>query len=448
MKQNAILRSLFLILILILVLPASATETKGASPAFSRTEDPIVITGEKLQPFLGQEISRLGLFVAKADKLAPIPFQIDKKDKNGQYILEMNKSGDKWQKNPQLPSPSKLEKNDEITFRARDLGEKVSPDKWPTPSGLEIEITDPINQAKAFTYLFAFPSSAPRSPADYIEFTPEPSLFRSDEITYGFTDPKHPALINYIAFGRDPKSPTLLDRFKMRMGISIFFGKFKVEKNEEDIKVRLLAYTDGPLRVIILQEFAIDIMSGIKSPWVKRVSISYPNRIEFPNDVYIPFRPGLVISEAHATATFDFSENVSGSILYHPALPAPLAVDGAMSPAELNAPPEYAPWCALAGKAGAFVETLKYDDRIAKANIKKTFFYRDDSAYRDQYEYEPGSFGEMGMKITGMEKLTGGTYQFTFALYGRKNFQPGDEKEFLQIESKPLEVKVNSENRN
>ena len=446
MKQNALPGSFFLILLL--VLPASASENKGTSPTFSRTEDPVYITGEEFQPFLGQEISRLGLFVARAGKLAPIPLQIDKKDKDGQYILEMIKSGDKWQKNSQLPSPSKLEKNDEITFMARDLGEKVSPDKWPTPSGLEIEITDPINQAKAFAYLLAFPSSAPRSPADYIEFTPEPSLFRSDEITYGFTDPKHPALINYIAFGRDPKSPSLLDRFKMRMGISFLFGKLKVEKNEEDLKVRLLAYTDGPIRVITLQEFAIDIMAGIKSPWVKRVSISYPNRIEFPNDVYIPFRPGLVISEAHTTATFDFTERVAGSVLYHPALPAPLAVDGVMSPAELNAPSEYAPWSVLAGKFGGFLETLKFDDKIAKANIKKTFFYRDDRAYRDQYEYEPGSFGEMGMKITGMENLKGGTYQFTFVLFGRKNFQPGDEKEFLQIESRPLEVKVLPENRN
>ncbi|MDD5225519.1 MAG: hypothetical protein PHE84_16170, partial [bacterium] len=117
---------------LILVLPAFASENQGTPPIFSRTEDPIVIVGEKLQPLLNQEISLLGLFTARAGKLSPVPFQIDKKDKDGQYVLEMIKSGDKWQRNPELPSSLKLEKNDEIVFRSRDLGEKVSPDKWPS----------------------------------------------------------------------------------------------------------------------------------------------------------------------------------------------------------------------------------------------------------------------------------------------------------------------------
>jgi len=427
----------FLFLILVLILPAFASENRGAPPIFSRTEDPIVIAGEKLQPLLNQEISLLGLFADRAGKLSPVPFQIDKKDKDGQYTLEMTKSGDKWQRNPELPSSLKLEKNDEIVFRSRDLGEKASPDKWPSSQGLEIEVTDPVNQSKAYAYLLAFLEPAPRSPVDFIEFRPESSLFLSDELSS-----KIPVFLNFLVFGRDPKSPNLFDRFKLRIGTSFLFGKIKVEKTEEDFQARLLAYTDGPIRVITIQELRADLVAGVKSPWIKQVSISYPNRIDFPIEIHIPFRPGLIINEAHATNTFDFSENISGSILYYPSLPAPLVVDGVMSPAELNVPSDYPPWCALAGKFGGIVTTLKYDDNVAQADIKKTFFYRDDRNYRDQFDNKPGSFGEMGIKITGMENLKGGVYRFRMVFYGRKNFKPGDEKEFLQIESHPLEAEI------
>ncbi|MDD5224648.1 MAG: hypothetical protein PHE84_11735, partial [bacterium] len=345
--------------------------------------------------------------------------------------------GDKWQRNPELPSSLKLEKNDEIVFRSRDLGEKVSPDKWPSSQGLEIEVTDPVNQSKAYAYLLAFLESAPRSRADFIEFRPESILFLSDELSY-----KIPIFLNFIIFGRDPQSPNLFNRFKLRIGTSFLFGKIKVEKTEEDFQARLLAYTDSPIRVITIQELRANLFGGVKSPWIKQVSISYPNRIDFPIEIHIPFRPGLIINEAHATITYNFSENISGSIFYTPYLPAPVVVDGVMSRAELNVPHDYPPWCVLVGKFGGIVTTLKYDDNVSLANIKKTFFYRDDRNYRDQFENEPGSFGEMGIKITGMENLQGGVYRFRMVFYGRKNFKPGDEKEFLQIESLPLEVEV------
>ena len=145
----------------------------GALPAETKTlkrvDDPIIIEGREFSSLLHHPIERLSLMARHGDSWAPITFQIDQKKPDGSYIFT---GGLEATKNPD----QKLNALDELVFMIKDTGDRGAGAKRPegAETGSEIEITDPINNAKGWVYLFKFSGKAPRSGEDYVRMKIDP----------------------------------------------------------------------------------------------------------------------------------------------------------------------------------------------------------------------------------------------------------------------------------
>ena len=395
-----------------------------------RREDPAVVAGASLPALLGTNLAALALMSARNGVLAPVPFQIDRKDAEGRPLLEWVRARvrDPWARNPGLAAHPALEEQDEAVFLARDLGARVPRARCP------------VDGARAWAYLLAFPAAPPACATDYISFDPRQCLVRSADLCYGRRDPDHPAVFNYLALGDAPDAPNLLERFRLQVDASTFFDRMHIRRDENDVQTRLLGYTDGPVRVLVRQLSTLELLAWIHSEWVDRLTVNYPGRIEIPTTARVPFRPGRILSAASIEAKLALTDAVAGARLVHPALSGPRNVSREMTPVTDTASSNRPQWCALSGSWGGLVAVLHDDPRLLAAGLPRQFDFRGLPCGGAPEENPPGAYAQLEMRASGMEKMGAGTYHFSFVIYGRRDFQPGDEQQLLRIDAQPLEI--------
>ena len=134
-----------------------------------RWPDPIILDGATAgAPFLGRPAERLRVFARRPDHaaLAPIPFQIDERDADGEFVFTAGPSAGRD------ADAGRFDANDELVLLARDAGPAALPDQRPDGADAvaAIRITDPATGADSWAYLAAYPDSAvppplsPRAP--------------------------------------------------------------------------------------------------------------------------------------------------------------------------------------------------------------------------------------------------------------------------------------------
>ncbi|MFC1890530.1 hypothetical protein ACFL4G_12325 [Thermodesulfobacteriota bacterium] len=276
--------------------PMSATgisgNATGPNPArnatLERRYDAVIISGEALAPLLGEQADMLRLYAFRRGGLHPIPFQIDERDALGEFIFT---SGPQASKDA---DGGTLDYNDELVFMARDAGDRApAGTRWPegTRQWSEIELTDPLAQSrKAWAYLFSFiGESPPPSDRDYIRYNPQTERIFSDHYGLGYREGMSLYTdLFYPAVGGD-MGPDLLDRVKVKIVVKFFFNVLEVRKTEEDFHAEVVAWKDGPVRVLRNTQNFVRILFNLSSASVFSVSEYYPYYMFTPLRVTVPF---------------------------------------------------------------------------------------------------------------------------------------------------------------
>ncbi len=375
-------------------------------------QDAVVVKGQLVSGLAGKEIGNLGLMRWEKDTFAPVPFQVDEKTPEGAFVY-----GNGPKKNPQAGN-GKLDGQDELVFMAWDTGE-FAPDnfKWPenAVSGAQISVTDSARNNKSAVYLFYFSSGAPASKIDYAQHLVEEGRTFVKTDHYWFGEPIAKGFFDRFHFvGVDGKiGPNLVDRIKGRGYISAL--GIHLIRGENDTPADLVAWIDGPVRVVHRMEGGLELPLGIK---VKLAggsdNVFYRNYLYTPIFFSLPAGAASLLKGSYMIYTIDFNNNFKGSYYFDPVNKTPTLIEGKMDAQEkgLNLDTVHN-WYAVGGDHGNLVERMIIPIQW-KDTVKMTGFYVDDDKESNPPESEPGRH-QFGFKLSGMFEAPSGKY--TYYLY-------------------------------
>ncbi|MCB0219593.1 MAG: hypothetical protein KDH09_07865 [Chrysiogenetes bacterium] len=488
-----------LIRVLSVALLASALATAPATraSAFDRPHDPVILSGDTLKALYGRKIPSLRLMAVRDGKLVTIPFQVDKRDPDNEYMtpgakipqdiidatdfdarseaekraeriedfeddlsdfekavkkgklaqseLEEKRKAAYW-----VEKIDELDYNDELAFMGRDAGDALPVSKWPVKDGIELILEDPIKKETAYVYLFNFAANAPAlSEADYVRYEAKKDRTESDKAIVDFVDDK-PMIIEEI-YGKKADGSLMenfVDRFKLRihMRVKPFFCA-GLDFNENNTKSFTVGYIDGPVRVIRRNIFWITI-AGIKLPGIPKATIYYifyEHGMVGPTKINNPIDPSLVLCDgSYFRAGMDLRKVAHGTHLYTEDNPDGLTIDGKLTKHEEGLIRRDQAWLGAyqPDRRFGFVARMTYDEILREKGATMDLYFREDPTEEDEPESEPGTLF-VGYEMD-MKRFPKGEFNLAFYIYLGPNMESGDERRFLEILDHPIKVKANS----
>ncbi len=376
-----------------------------------RAWQPLIISGRELPvSFQNVRTSQIEVLAIQRGRPRPIPFQIDEVLPDGRYALP---------KGPQPikdDSPGIFDSDDQIVAMISDFGERAESGSGLPQNTAEVEMTDPLDNSTRYVYVSTVESPW-LSPIDYVDYDVRAGKIESEHYRLGFTDqlPTDFALQTRKNEGR----PNLIDRLKSRIQAKIMMmANFHV--TEGDVRNTLVAYTDGPIRVIKRMNHSVSIGFGIRSPGVASDDLFYRDYIDNPFDVSLPWVPRLIFGDIVVRAYLDFL-NLQGYSLAWSGMqgkPVPIQPGTKVNPGDSNID-----WLAFQGEGEVMVQTLLFGPDLG--SVKRRLFY-DYSNSSDPPEKQSGNHPGVGYVMTGWEDLTSGHHHFDSILLKApaRNFDP------------------------
>lgn len=429
--------------VLTLIFTSQAFATVVIPKTLERQQDPVVISGEKLPiEVLGFPIANYGLFAFQDGRFVPIPFQIDEK-KNGDYVFT---SGPKASKDD---DKGRFDSDDELVFMVKDSGGYAPQIFWPkgVKIGSVIELVDPLDNKRGWTFLFVFDSPAPRSDVDYVSYDNSTETIFAQRYVMKY-HPKAKLGFGYLAITKEGnghgEDVNTVDRLKIRFEADTLFGAH-ISKNEEDFTAKTIAWIDGPVRVIRAVSARIVLFWKIPSPAARLNNIYYFNQFEFPTKVDFPLKPSTVIKNSVFRVSSDGRCNVLGGLFYNSRNPNGVILDGRMDESEKALDMGTYKWSVATGDdkyPGGWLNRLFYDK---KSPVHPQLYYVDDKGHLDAPEDEPGSCPDIGYIIEKIELISSGSLELSSVMYQIPQYKPKAEVEYLNIIDYPLVVRCRLE---
>lgn len=468
-----------------------SASAQAQEKTLKRTLDPVVVGGEKLTRLQGSAIEHLRLYAFQRGQWIPIPYQIDKKDPDGEFIINTNTVPDEVRDEAGFDDTPEYEKreeriddfeddrkdfekqvargelsreqferlrreayhvevldeldyNDELVFMARDAGARASKESWLVPDGLELEVRDPLAESTAWVYLFAFGNEVPaRSAIDYVDYDPATDTVNARLGVIDFVDDK-PLIVESLV-GKHPRGieiPNVLDRFKVRIKVKpapLFCIPLHFDEN--NVKAFTIGYKDGPVRVIRRNIFWI-IIGGVRLPFAPKIVIYfqfYENGLATKAEVWVPVDADWFVCDGSSmVAGLDLNENARGAKIFTRDN-SNIVIDGRMSEAEKNLKIHNQFWIAgYLPNDAALMSRMIYDKRLLEKGAVMDLALVDDDNSLDPPENDPGQH-LIGYTMD-IGKMPKGRYNVGFQIYVAYDFEPGDVAELLNIDDNPLEV--------
>jgi len=403
----------------------------------TRVLDPITVTGDRLSAFKGRAIESLRLYAAaKGGKLTPIPFQVDERDGDGNYVFKGRKDKDN----------GKLDDNDELVFMARDAGAMADTKTW--PAGYEksavLEITDPVDGGRAWVYLFSFKGKAPaRAERDYVSCTQGCNYIDAYYYTAAFS-PKAPLVFDNLTIKKTCNGPgkDAMDRLKVRFHGETKF-KIVIDRNEEDFTSRVVGIVDGPVRVIRSTENRMVLVGRLPTPSSVSEQVYYADSFAFPIIVNVPVSLDTFMLDTWLRVTSE-SAYPPKTRFYNNNNKKGVLIDGKMTPGEKNLDNGSYNWQVVAfddpHNTGAWLNRLDFDRKKTPARIE--LYYVDDINAPDSPDNYPGQIGNLGYYLKDVHKLNAGQHVLSTIMYSIPKYKAGDEVKVMNVVDKPLKVKV------
>lgn len=423
---------------------AAFSARAGTARTMVRESDPVILRGADAGAVQGARISGLRVYAFRDGSFGPVPFQVDEKTKGGDFVFQQGEEADP------KDGDGLWNGNDELVLMARDLGDRADayPDLKGWDKGTLLTARDPVDGGVGFVYVLFFPGEAPPlSPVDYVDIDPVSGRIEALHYRLGFAAEAPMAMDELVvteAGGGDGIDYT--DRLKARLHCSV--AGIDIDKNEEDFLVRLVAWNDGPVRVVRRTRSRLILFMGIPSPAARLDNIFYYNSFSFPTEVYLPVEVGFIVKEAHFRVSVD-SPRLAGERRYRNNLyPEGVIQDGRMSAAEKEMASDRRPisWTSTGtvgpdGKDhGAWFNRLVVEGD--NPDWKPRVFYIDDENHQDAPDKEPGSFGNGGYQIDDLKDITAGVYHVESIMYSVPVWDPSMAELYMRVLDHPLEINL------
>ncbi len=426
-------------------------ESMSARKTLLRQNDPLVLPGDLLPQFDGVQIENLRLYAHIGSRFAVIPFQIDERDPEGEFVFTDGQAAG------MDADAGRFDYNDEIVWLAKDVGDRVPISDWGElgDSGAEIVVTDPSDESrKGWVYLIHFSARPPPlSSKDYVTYTPGEEVVRSAYYTLKYVkgSPFYRDIIYPRAAGGNGED--FFDRVKVRLSVEAFFHLIHIQKTEEDFKSVVTAWKDGPVRVLRRVQNYFRILFNLSSPSIFSVNEYYERLTYTPVQLTIPFRLKWVFNtfgiNTWTWRIYGDFPGLKGGMAYTDRNPGGFRFTG-------NHPPEYVATHIDTSRfhwgyntkegVGTWFPNLLLPEMLYGV---VTLYVVDDESFLDPPDDTPGLIGG-GMKGCWeafnpdlMKKLEPGTYELSLDTYfPHPSIRIEEVDEWLRIRSAPLRVDI------
>lgn len=397
----------------ICVFPVRAAENSPISKmsvnvSLSPPYYPVIVRGGEIRTLLGAPISKIRAIARHGNTLEAIPFQIDKRDTNGSYELANNDAGN----SPMLGA------TDECVFMTADAGERIvlMPEQYSQQPAVEIAIVDPKSGEQKWVYLIATKSAQiPLSSGKrYVTYDSTRDVIETKVYRMGFSSAR-PFIVSSLQWHTGVAnnwSPNLLDTMKIRH-YGKFFGNIDFVRTQDDYKSRVVAFKEGPVRVIRRTINSVRVIGYLQSPSLAIDYVVYNNGFQMDTTIDFPFPLGWFFSDVKTFTTIDWNDDPSlpGLRIYGADTHKGVAIDGHMTP-------EKEQFNKLAGQRFAVENT--YGLILVQLELEKSLpvvarlTLQDDRSRADAPENMPGQFGNVGFLTTGWEKVGTSVHHLLF----------------------------------
>ncbi len=374
---------------------------------------PVVLRGKDLPSLLNLPIGSIRLFAWKQSEFRAIPFQIDRRDSRGRYLI------------PQSDAEAEREEahpfggNDECVFMASDLGgqEDLLPGTNPYVAATQIELVDPRSGRKGWVYALVFQERPPPVTGDYTFYDRAGDAIETDTYRIAFTRDK-PFLVDRLHWrvaGTVGFSPDLADTMKVRHTGKLFH-QFGFTRTEVDCHSTLVGVKDGPVRVIRSTSNRVRIILQVKSPVIRIDYIAYPSAFFMASEIRIPFRIGTFFSDVTTRMTLDGNNDPSlpRFEVFSPSFPGGLTINGKMTPEKHAFNHSGDRELLVASAYGKILIGLQLAQDFP---IHYQAYLMDDLTAPDPPERNPGQLGNLGFMTTGWEDLGESSYTMMLTVY-------------------------------
>ncbi len=400
----------------------------------ARRVDPVIVKGMQLSALMGTPISRCALYSARGGAMKPVPFQIDEKNRDGVMSLT-GPDG-----TPVNPDDGLWDANDELVFMARDLGAGAAANEMPAGCAevVEISCTDPVTGDIGWAYCVAFGGPPPGKPGRYVSYDFARDYINADCYEIGYTPGEMKSYFTTLVLkdSGNTRSANLLDRYKFRVTLHLFFSLISITRNEDDMRSVLIGYKDGAVRAIRQCSNSIYLKFGIRSPTSIIDNYYYRDSIEWPTLIKLPFNVSTIASEGLLVSGCDWNPASTGMHYFNSCNPSPVLVDGVMSEEEKKLDKSPYLWSGISGAQGSMLSRLWLSPSLV---MGKELLYVDDKTIADPPQGCRGHWGYNGWSFN-ITTVPSGTHKFVSYFYFPENYKPGDEKAFLEILDHPLDV--------
>ena len=453
--------TLFLALSLFLI-PFTAS-ANALSP--ERFRHVVTLTVDDLPSLLNTPIADLSIQAIEADKLQPIPFQIDEINQKRNFYYEGKEA-------PALGEVGLLDEKDELVFMYHDTGPKIS-HQQPVSGTILLELN--FQEGDQIRYAYVVQHSAERSSKKYVDFDLETGMVKSDYYSLE-VDTKNPLnwkSHTYKTFTREDRN--IIDTLKIRISGELFGPWATLTLDNNNLKPTIIGIKHGPVRTIVKMDTQVRI-AGIPVPMAKLMMHFYFNEQHLSAPVYADI-PALgfllrVIDKPSVSVSIDFNQ-LSGAEIFTARGPEEAAiVDGQLSDTEKQFD--------IAGITGDLndLSTIKLENNFLYMNTHHGYhvlallhifpeslavneqelierslalfgedlnvLYYDDQNHNDKPEFFPGAHPEVGYDISlptstkGMNISGRVEIRFAINLYFMDDIGAGGPAEFeLQARNPP-----------
>ncbi len=410
----------------------------------TRVIEPVFVEGEALSPFLGMPIDELRLFAARDGAFRQIAVQVDERTEDLNWVVSDGPKG-----NPE-DGNGVLDKQDLLSFFIAEAGDRTPPDSWPPgrTREMELEVIDPIDQGRAWVYLFSFndappPFAYPNVKGEFIferaptEKETEAGLFPltgdtlKDVVLIYDKDGKIAFYIDYggthqISYKNVAASPAMggnfedtCDTLRLRVAAKPRGGMFTFRVHEGKLRSNTVCYSYGNVVGHRVTENYIPIFAGIRSPKITSDCWAGGSPetgiwIHCPTRIKLPFGLSSIFRWVKLWAGTDFSPEMIGSFSFTSLTP-PVIVDGQPSREELEIAETLIPdptkeWRIITGPPGTLLSRNIMGPELGEQLEGRThLLYSDNLNEPMPPEDNPGTIGSLCQR-SELQDLDKGDY--------------------------------------
>jgi hypothetical protein len=407
------------------------------SGTLTRTTDALIIEGRELPGMTEHDISMLRLFSLKKGILTPIPFQIDQREADDNWVWDIESGAERTHDNEDPEGRDIFDANDLLVFLAKDAGDRITKGALLAASAdfTEITLTDPVRGTRGWVY-FAHFFDTPPALADgrYMRYEKDEKTVTSPNYAFSYSDQHLVVLDSLLVNGR-----SILDRTKVRGRVKagVAFIKFDIEFNEEEVGGYVEGYINGPVRIVKRSVDYIDLGGGLRTPDVFCDHFFYPEYAEVPVLLSMNFpvdKISLRVTADYFGAPFTRAHAES--------LAKPVSFQRESADRNLLEDAADARWVALDGPGGSVITLIKVPESIQSHTLISPWLVSNPSGSFTP-ESITGADPEAGFNVETDENFPSGDYVLhAVYLLSPRPYQSGDAVRATELLHNPIEVKT------